>query len=237
MHGAAHEESAMSEVNELNEPLTDPEYDELEAFLGSSAVPQDCMDMEMLDGFLTAVVSGPELIQPSEWLPVVWSDSQRSVAPVYSSSEQAQRILTLIMRLQQGIRRTLQEAPTRFKPLMYHAEPNIKEDMPPEGSAWCEGYMTALMLREEDWEPLYLQDDTRDWILPIEALAYGDQDPEYADWVDSEEKRLAMIDELPIAAVLIYRFWHERTRADAPNRAERRAQRREVSRKGRQRLH
>ena len=46
-----------------------------------------------------------------------------------------------------------------------------------------------------------------------------------------------MIDELPIAAVLIYRYWQERNRARAANRAERRAQRRETSRKGRQRLH
>src|SRR5947208_16337446 len=112
----------MTETSKREELISDVDYDELETFLDYNVVTQDCMDMEMLDGFLTAVVSGPELIQPSEWLPVVWSDSQRSVAPVYSSSEQAQRILTLIMRLQQGIRRTLQEAPTRFKPLMYHAE-------------------------------------------------------------------------------------------------------------------
>jgi hypothetical protein len=46
-----------------------------------------------------------------------------------------------------------------------------------------------------------------------------------------------MIDELPIATVLICRFWQERNRTDTPNRAERRAQRREASRKGRQRLH
>ena len=39
------------------------------------------------------------------------------------------------------------------------------------------------------------------------------------------------------AAVLISRFWQERNRTDSPNRAERRAQRREASRKGRQRLH
>ena len=46
-----------------------------------------------------------------------------------------------------------------------------------------------------------------------------------------------MIDELPIAAVLIFRFWQERVRPDSSNRADRRAQRREASRKGRQRLH
>ena len=87
----------MTETSKLDEPLSDSDYDELEAFLGSNVVPQDCMDLEMLDGFLTAIVSGPELIQPSEWLPVLWSDSQRSVTPVFQNNEQGERILSLVL--------------------------------------------------------------------------------------------------------------------------------------------
>ena len=48
----------MTEPAKLDEPLADADYDELEAFLASNGVPQDCMDLEMLDGFLTAIVSG-----------------------------------------------------------------------------------------------------------------------------------------------------------------------------------
>ena len=135
----------MTETSKLDEPLSDVDYDELETFLGSNVVPQDCMDLEMLDGFLTAIVSGPELIQPSEWLPVLWSDSQRSVTPVFQNNEQAERILSLVLRLQQSIRRTLAESPTRFKPLLYHAEAEKDERSPPEASAWCEGFMTGVL--------------------------------------------------------------------------------------------
>jgi uncharacterized protein len=239
----------MAEANKLDEPLSESEYDDLEAFFGSNAVPQDCMDLEMLDGFLTAIVSGPELIQPSEWLPVVWSDSQRSVSPVFADNEQAERVLSLLLRLQNSISRTLNDSPTRFKPLLYRPEDGIKgresqseggrreESAPPEASAWCEGYMTGVLLREESWEPIYGAESTRDWMLPVEALAYGDHDPEYLDWVDSEEKRQGLIDELPVAAVLIHRFWLARRTGEGANRAERRAQRREATRKVRQRLH
>src|SRR5436305_1533639 len=151
----------MAESNKLDEPLSEAEYDALEAFFGSNAVPQDCMDLEMLDGFLTSIVSGPEMIQPSEWLPVVWSDSQRSVSPVFADNEQAERILALLLRLQNSIARTLNESPTRFKPLLYRPEDGVKgrespgesgrreETAPPEASAWCEGYMTGVLLREE----------------------------------------------------------------------------------------
>jgi uncharacterized protein len=166
---------------------------------------------------------------------------------VFADNEQAERILALILRLQNGIVRTLADSPTRFKPLLYRPEEGVKgrrgekarkeETAPPEASAWCEGYMNGVLLREESWEPLYASEPTRDWMLPIEALAYGDHDPEYLDWVDTEEKRLGMIDELPIAAVLIHRFWQARRSGEGVNRAERRAQRREASRKVRQRLH
>jgi uncharacterized protein len=151
------------------------------------------MDLEMLDAFLTAVGSGPEMIQPSEWLPVVWSDSQRSVSPAFADNEQAERILALVLRLQNSIVRTLMDSPTRFKPLLYRPEEGetrqrgqkaAKKDAgPPEASAWCEGYMSGVLLREELWEPIYAGEATRDWLLPIEALAYGDHDPEYLDWV------------------------------------------------------
>jgi len=75
----------MAEMRALDEPLSDAELDSLEGFLASDAVPQDCMDLEMLDGFLTAIVSGPESIQPSEWLPQVWSDGGPSATRIRSS--------------------------------------------------------------------------------------------------------------------------------------------------------
>jgi uncharacterized protein len=174
----------MSDARALDEPLSDTELDELEAFLASDAVPQDCMDLEMLDGYLTAVASGPESIQPSEWLPGVWSEGGRAASPAYGSSEQAQQIMGLMLRHMVGIERTLAESPTRFRPLLYlpdrdkerregedrrESEP-AADRAPPEATAWCEGYMAGVKLRDEEWQPLYDAPDARDWIFPVEAL-------------------------------------------------------------------
>jgi yecA family protein len=128
------------------------------------------MDLEMLDGFLAAIVSGPESIQPSEWLPQVWSDGGRSATPAYGNSEQAQQIMTLILRHMVGIQRTLAESPTRFRPLLYLPEekkPSQKpaERQPPEGTAWCEGFMAGVKLRDDEWQPLYDAEDARDWVF------------------------------------------------------------------------
>ena len=53
--------------------LSESEIDALEALLVSDAVPEDCMSLEMLDGYLAAVLSAPVPIRPSRWLPSVWA--------------------------------------------------------------------------------------------------------------------------------------------------------------------
>ncbi|MFO1283529.1 MAG: YecA family protein [Burkholderiales bacterium] len=222
----------------VDEPLTDAELDELEAFLASDAVPQDCMDLEMLDGYLCAIVSGPEIVQPSEWLPGVWSEGGRSATPAYTSSDQAQRVMGLMLRHFVGLQRTLEESPTRFKPLLYLADERAKSDKGPgEATAWSEGYMAGVKLRDDAWQPLYDARDARDWIFPIEALAYGDQDPEFAEWIDDKDKRASLVDELPLAAVLIYRYWHDRRRASTARERGPRRGPPDGGRKTRERLH
>jgi uncharacterized protein len=230
----------MADTRALDEPLTESELDQLEAFLASDAVPQDCMDLEMLDGYLAAVVSGPEMIQPSEWLPQVWSEGNHSAAAAFANKEEAQQIMALVLRHMAGIQRTLAESPTRFKPLLYLPEAKARgsDRMPPEGTAWCEGYMAGVKLRDDEWQPLFDAQDARDWVFPIEALAYGDRDDEFTEWVDTEEKRAELIDELPVAAVLIYRFWQERRNAkQARGPGIRREKLSDAARKSRQRLH
>jgi len=238
----------MAELRALDEPLTDAELDELEAFLASDAVPQDCMDLEMIDGYLAAIASGPETIQPSEWLPGVWSEGGKSASPAYGSSHQAQRVMALMLRHMVGIERTLSESPTRFRPLLYlpdsdkpRSERGEREKpgdhAPPEATAWCEGYMAGVKLRDDEWQPLYDAQDARDWIFPIEALAFGEHDPEFSEWIDDREKRASLVDELPVAAVLIYRFWQDRRRGTETRGSGTRRETPEAARKARQRLH
>ena len=63
---------------DLNRPLNKLELDDLESFLSSESCPPGTMDISTLDGFLTALVIGPEAIMPSEWLPFVWAESDQA---------------------------------------------------------------------------------------------------------------------------------------------------------------
>ena len=55
-------------------PSSDPiDLDALDDYLMSDHAPDDSMGLSDLDGFLTGIVVGPELILPSGWLPVIWA--------------------------------------------------------------------------------------------------------------------------------------------------------------------
>jgi Uncharacterised protein family (UPF0149) len=65
----------------------------LDKFLMSDRAPQDSMMLSELDGFLTGIAIGPELVRPSEWLPLIWGGE----APEFANLDEANAILGSIM--------------------------------------------------------------------------------------------------------------------------------------------
>lgn len=52
--------------------LTGTELDRLDDFLMRDDAPENTMDTSMLDGYLAAVASGPNLVMPDQMLRWVW---------------------------------------------------------------------------------------------------------------------------------------------------------------------
>jgi uncharacterized protein len=69
------------------------DLDELDDYLMSDHAPDDSMGVSDLDGFLTGIVVGPELILPSDWLPVIWGGEE----PVFHTEDEMRTILGTIM--------------------------------------------------------------------------------------------------------------------------------------------
>ncbi|TYP69122.1 MULTISPECIES: UPF0149 family protein, partial [Nitrosomonas] len=84
--------SKNSENSELFLPLSLEELDELDDFLMSDDMSDETMALEALDGYLTAIVSGPIILKPSEWLSGIWGPSEQD-RPAFKTKAQAQRIL------------------------------------------------------------------------------------------------------------------------------------------------
>jgi uncharacterized protein len=100
----------------MNSPLlgaSDFDLDALDAFLMSDRAPEDCMQLSDLDGFLSGIAIGPELIMPSEWLPVIWGGAE----PEFESMEEAQLVLNAIMGRYNEVLHLLQHAPDEFEPI------------------------------------------------------------------------------------------------------------------------
>ncbi|MGE0014205.1 MAG: UPF0149 family protein, partial [Azoarcus sp.] len=51
--------------------MSDEAFEELEEMLTSDIVPEDCMNLEMHDGFLAGVLLSPQPIPVERWLPAV----------------------------------------------------------------------------------------------------------------------------------------------------------------------
>jgi uncharacterized protein len=185
-------------------PAAGVDLDVLDDFLLSDRAPEDSMGLSDLDGFLTAIIIGPELIPPSEWLPVIWGGEE----PKFKNNSEAQTILGAIMGRYNEIIANLDADPLIFSPVFLQG---------PEGHViltdWAAGFLDAISLRTEAWNPLITHPEARSLIVPMFLIGAGDQlDPELGEKPSADElnKLLEQGEDLVTACVLGIRgFWLE----------------------------
>jgi uncharacterized protein len=132
--------------------LTNREIEKLDAFLLSDGGLENTMDVSTLDGFLCAVLSGPNVIMPSEWMRWIWDMEEGKQTPEFASEKQAQRILGLLIRHANDIAVTLTQVPQDYEPLFF--ERDVKGRTVSIVDEWCCGYMKGIALDPLGWQPL-----------------------------------------------------------------------------------
>jgi uncharacterized protein len=82
-----------------------------------SGLPDDSEPMLIseLDGFLAGILVCPDLIMPGEWLPMVWGSGDDNAAPVFESTEHAEKLIGLVMQHYNATANDLQRG--RFAPV------------------------------------------------------------------------------------------------------------------------
>ena len=183
----------------------DVDLDCLDDFLLSDRVSASCMGLSDLDGFLTGIAVGPELILPSEWMPVIWG----SDAPEFANVDEAIKILGTIMSRYVEIIARLDADPNGFDPVFWEG---------PEGGVvaddWAAGFLDAVRLRAAAWEPLVLQPASRALLIPMLLLDTEDDDRPPLSGHSLGENEMnepdARISEIIPASVLgIRAFWRK----------------------------
>ena len=163
------------------------------------------MDISTLDGFLTAVVCGPSIIMPSEWMRWVWDMERGEDAPEFKDLSQAQRILGFLVRHMNDIAQTLTREPEHYEPLLME-NPNVGDPIPILDE-WCSGFMKGVHLDSEGWLPVIA--GKPDWMSTI--LLYGTEE----GWDALKKKNLSLDEHKALAEGLagtvrkIHALWLE----------------------------
>jgi uncharacterized protein len=160
-------------------PLTPPSEDDvqyLEEFLDSDACSDSSMTIAMLDGFLCAIVSGPNMIAPSHWMPLVWSSAEEPQPPKFESEKQASRLLGTVFGLMNDIVQSLSSEPEEHMLLVDQIELESGETVELIDE-WCLGYLQGVGLDEEAWLPLMMERED----LFATLLMFGTNDEPSAD--------------------------------------------------------
>jgi uncharacterized protein len=182
---------------EYNLPLNGPiDLDALDGYLMSDHAPNDSMGLSDLDGFLTGVVVGPELILPSEWLPVIWGGQE----PEFETQDEMRTVLGTIMGRYNEIATCFNTDPDKFDPVFWEG---------PQGeviaSDWAGGFLDAVALRPKAWEPLIENEGVGILMAPL-FLLNGDM--EIAGNAADENELLAEASEMiPTCIAGIHEFW------------------------------
>ena len=123
----------------------------LRAFLEHPSRPAGTLTYHELERFLFTVVSAPELIPPSDWLPIVFGEQEID----YASLDKAQAIIGQIMALYNATNAAVLDPPTQLPadcPLQDDVLANFEDEAPV--AQWSRGFLRGHQWLEELWEDL-----------------------------------------------------------------------------------
>lgn len=195
-----------------NEPLTEAELARFEKFL-KSCKGGKAVNIEEIDGFFAALVAGPEIVLPSEYLPEVFG-GETSDTHEFDSLDEASDILALMMRHWNDIAATLSKDEV-YLPILLADENGVAH-----GNDWARGFMRGVGLRHDAWAELFADEDHGGCVLPILMLYHEhDEDPAMRPKPISAEQREKIIQYVAAGLLEAYRYFRPSRQADASTTA------------------
>jgi uncharacterized protein len=180
--------------------------DDLAHFLNSGSAPSGCMDLSELDGFLAGLVAGPVAVPRTEWLAEIWDSEEPDYGDAAEKAGVEQAIFDRYAVIEEGLDATV----LSYSPILWidEAGTTVAED-------WAAGFMQAVSLRSDAWQPALADEDASVLLIPIASLAgmtltedergdLGLEDDALDGLMEDAEKVL------PVCVLGLRRFWSER---------------------------
>ncbi|MBN8929666.1 MAG: hypothetical protein BGO51_17080 [Rhodospirillales bacterium 69-11] len=181
------------------------EMEALDNYLLSDRSPPESMDLSQLDGFLAGVIASPEPILPNEWLPVVWDGEE----PTFDSEAEGKLVVGAILGRYNAIASALSDDPEGYMPLFWEAA-----DGSPVVDDWAVGFMRAVSLRAEAWDPVLQDEDSAVLLIPIGIIAgqaIGEEDPNMRLPQEAIDDLMEDADVMLAACTIgLFNFWRNR---------------------------
>ncbi len=165
--------------------ITKNEKKLLKKLLELSPIPEVTLSYNELLGYLYGIAITPDLIRPSEWMPVIFGEGM----PEYENEDQAQRLIDAILSV-------LNKHISAFHGgtlLMPFNMENLTEKDIDNIWEWTSGFEEALSLRPQCWEEEQedLSDEERDHLMysliVIEGVVHPDEAADMFDYISKNE--------------------------------------------------
>ena len=186
----------------LTAPLSDTEVSELDELLQALPDELDPLDVEMLDGFLTAILLQPDPVLPSAWQPFIF-DAQGRETPLWDDVAKTQRAIDLIMRRHNELAAYI-AAREPFDPVIFELEDDNGKPMAGQPAIaalepWAEGFMNALAAFPALLEALQGDDESTVALTGILRHLPSNPDDASAESREFAQDKAALDRDMPLA--------------------------------------
>jgi yecA family protein len=124
-------------------PFTQKHRETLRAWLREEGWPRGTMNIEMLEGYLIALLVWPVGLSSGAWLPHIWGERGWKVPAKIANANALQKFVVLIGGFLQELDHSLSDGPLRFAAVI--GAPELKRrGQPSPGCDWAVGFMSAL---------------------------------------------------------------------------------------------
>lgn len=123
--------------------------DQLKVFLSAPERPQDTLNLNELKGFLFAIACSPELVQVSDWMPLIFANEEAN----FRDADEADRITQAIMALYNQVNQEVTSGDVHLPPScqpVVGALNNFSAEAPI--AEWSSGFLHGHACLEDLWD-------------------------------------------------------------------------------------
>ena len=165
--------------------------------LDAKSEAHNTMRCDEVQGFMMALLSGRDALNPTNWLPEILGEES-----LFDAKERTE-IERLVMAMAADMRMKLDE---KILPDLWFYEDEAGN---PDFYTWCNAYLYALDIVPTDWFEAVDQEEFEDLFYPIMALGGIYDDEENGEVIlHLNEKELTQLEsDLPHVLLDIYWYW------------------------------